>query len=498
MNRSLGLVLTILPAVMLGGGSLVCATLALLRPRSRPSLYRWITLEVTVGAFVASLLELAAMTHNPSGVGAITNQGGLVADRFHVFGSVLVEAVLVLTVLGSEAYARRFPARAGAFCTLLQLSAAAAMMLLAQQEMAAFTVAFSLLLTCLVLLTAMTKTSGLTAEAAFRQVLGGGIGLATSIYGLVLLYAASGDTDLSRLRTGLRADGTRIDAVLAVVGIALVVIGLLVAIGGPPLQAWMRHLQEAAPGSIAAFSSTLGLVTATAVLARYAVNAFGPGSSHWTVLVEALAAIAMLTGGVLAIRADTIRRLIADLAMVQAGFLLLAISATGRGASGVTLAGPTALLFALMGTAAALLATLFLAGIFDAAGLGTSLDAYRGVGRRAPATAAFLALALLSLAGAPPLSGFLGRLLIAESVVDGGAGWAAAVAGLAAVLALAALFRWIAAMYAEDNNEAPFAVTTTPLVSRVAAWGTALLTILLAAFAGPLISLAGGGATALH
>lgn len=498
MNPGLAILLGLLPAVMLTGGALVCAAVAFLRPLTRASLYRWIALLSTVAAFVASMLELAAMTHNPTGVGQVAYQGGLIVDRFHVFGTVLVCAVVVLTVLGAETYMRRAPARAGAFCALLLLSAAAAVMLLAQREMAAFTVDFALLIACLVILTAMTKTSSLTAEAAFRQVLSGGIALATSVYGLVLLYAATGTTDLSRLATGVRVDGTRVDPVLAVVGICLTVIGLLIVVGVPPLQAWTRHVQEAAPGPIAGFSSALGAVTGVAVLARFAVEGFGAGSSRWTVLVDVLAVVAMLSGGILALRARTIRRLIADLSIVQAGFLLLAVAATAKGISGQASAGPTALLYALMGAATSLVAALLLAGIFDAAGLGTDIDAYRGAGRRAPTTAGFLALALLALAGLPPLVGFIGRVLIAESALDAGAGWAVACAGVAVTLSGVALFRWLSAMYAEDENEAPFSVTTTPLASRITAWTAAALGLLLAAFAGPLLSLAGGGATALH
>jgi NADH-quinone oxidoreductase subunit N len=206
----------------------------------------------------------------------------------------------------------------------------------------------------------------------------------------------------------------------------------------------------------------------------------------------------MLGGGVLGLRATTIRRLIADLSLAQAGFLLLALAATGRGLDGVPVAGPTALLFSLLAAAAALLAVLLLAGVFDAAGLGAGIDEYRGVGRRAPATAAFLALGLVGLAGLPPLAGFFGRLLAAESALDAGGGWVVAVAGVALVLCGAGAVRWLAVMYAEDNGEAPFVVSTTPRVARAAAWTAAVLGLLFAAFAGPLISLAGGGATALH
>lgn len=497
-NLGLGVLLGILPAAMLGFGALVCAAVAATRPRTRPSLYRWVTLLAIAGAFTSSLVELLAMRPNRDGVGLAAYSGGLVVDRFHVFGTVLVCLVLVLTLLGSEAYTRRVPARAGAFCALLQVSAGAAVMLLAQREMTAFVAAFAVLLIALTLLTAMTKTSGQTAEAAFRQVLGGGVALATAVYGMALLYAASGTTDLSRLATGTRANGAPIDGPLEVVGICLVVVGLLIVVGAPPLQAWTRHVQEATPGAIAGFGSALGAVTGTAVLARFAVEGFGAGNPRWTVLVDVLAAVAMLSGGLLALRATTIRRLIADLSIAQAGFLLLALASTGRGIGGATVAGTTALLFSLLGAAAALVAALLLTGIFDAAGLGTGVDAHRGAGRRAPATAAFLSLALLGLAGLPPLAGFVGRVLTAESALDAGRGWAVSIAGVALVLCGVAVVRWIVVMYGDDNGEAPFAVSTTPRVARIAACTAATLGLLFAAFAGPLISLAGGGATALH
>jgi NADH-quinone oxidoreductase subunit N len=497
-NVGLGVLLGLLPAVMLGFGALVCALVAASRPRTRPSLYRFVTLLAAAGAFTASMIELQAMRPNRDGVGLVAYGGGLMVDRFHVFGSVLVVLVLVLTLLGSEAYTRRVPARAGAFCALLQVSSGAAMLLLAQREMSAFVAAFAVLVIALTLLTAMTKTSGQTAEAAFRQLLAGGVALATTVYGMVLLYAASGTTDLARLATGIRAGGAPVDGPLEAVGIAMVVIGLLLVVGAPPLQAWTRHVQEAAPGAIAGFSAALGVVTGTAVLARFAVEGFGPGNPRWTVLVDVLAAVAILSGGILALRATTIRRLIADLSIAQAGFLLLALAATGRGLAESTAGGTTALLFLLLAAAAALVAALLLAGMFDAAGLGTGIEAYRGAGRRAPTTAAFLALALLGLAGLPPLAGFVGRILAAESALDTGRGWAVGVAGIGLVLCGIAVVRWLAVMYGDDNGEAPFAMTTTPRVARVAAWTAATLGLLFAAFAGPLISLAGGGATALH
>lgn len=498
MNSSLAVVLGLLPAVLMAGGALTCAVVAFLRPRTRTSLYRWITVLVAGAAFAASMLELASLTHRPSGLGTSINGGALVVDRFHVFGSVMAEAVVVLAVLGAEAYTRRVPARAGAFCSLLLLSGAATAMLVGQDEMAAFTASLALLAVCLVVLTAMTKTSSLTAEAALRQLLAGGIALATAIYGLVLLYVATGTSSLAQLATGSRAGGGPLDGVLVTVGITMTVLGVLAVAGVPPLHAWIREVQGSTPGPIAGFTSAIGVVAATSVLGRFSIEAFGAGSPYWTTLVEVLAAAAMVAGALLALRATTIRGLIADLTITQSGFLLLAAAASGHGVTGNVLAGTTVLAFALMAAAASLVATLLLAGIFDAAGLGTALESYRGVGRRAPATAAFLALALLGLAGVPPLAGFVSRLLITESAVDGGATWAAAIALIAFVVAAAGVARWLAAMYADDSDEPAFEVTTTPLLSRMTAWTAALLGLLLAAFAGPLISLAGGAATSLH
>lgn len=497
-NPGMAILLGLLPAVMLTGGALVCGSLATLRPRTRWSLYRWIGLLMTASALAAAILTLAAMSSRRDGVGVIDFGGGLAIDRFAVYATVVVCAVLALSLLGSEAYMRRAATRAGAFTALLQLAAAAAVLLVSQREMAAFTVALALLGGSLVLLTAITKTASSTAEAAMRQLLVIGVAMATAFYGLVLVYAATGSTDLRQLASGYSTAGTPVNRTLSAVGIALVIVGVLAVVGATPLQQFIRHSVEAAPGAIAAFSAALGMVAGTAVLTRFSVEGFGSGNPRATVLLTALAAVAMLVGAVHALRADTIRRLIGDLTLAQAGFLLLAIAASGTGTDGTSPGGSTAALYLVPAGAAALLAALLIAGIFDTAGLGITREAYRGLGRRAPAMTTALSLALLGLAGLPPFAGFIGRVLITESTLNAGSGWAAAVAGIALVLCGAAVARWLITVYAEDNNEAPFTVSTTPLVGRVTAWTAAGLGLLLVAVAGPLISLAGGGATALH
>lgn len=492
-----GILLGLLPAVFLVAGAMVCALAAWRRPSLWSSLYRWVALLATVAAFTTAMITLRGITSR-SGVGEIDFGGGLTVDRFAVYGTVAVCALLALTVLGSESYMRRAPARAGAYAALLQLSAAASCLLVSQREMVAFSVALSLLGTGLVLLTAVTKTSSLTAEAALRQLLTLGVGMATAFYGLVLIYAAIGTTDLHQLATRFSTTGQPINETLSGVGIALVVLGAVVAVGAPPLQQFVRHSVEAAPGAIAGFTAAIALVTGVAVMTRFEVEGFGAGNPRSSVLMTTLAAVAMLWGSVRALRADTVRRLVGDLAVGQAGFLLLAIPEVGRGTDGTALAGPTAVLYLAPACAVALLAALLLAGVFDTAGLGIAREAHRGLGRRAPSTAAALAMALLALAGVPPFAGFAGRVLVAESTLNAGAGWAAAAAAVAMVLSAVAVARWLVLFYADDNNAAPFSVRTTPLVGRAAAWTATGLGLLLAGFAGPLISLAGGAATALH
>lgn len=498
MNRPLLLLMALLPAVFLGGGALVTALIAAVRPRTHPSLYRGVGMLAAAASITASIRELLAISPERSGVGLVDLSGGFVVDRFHVFGSILCAAILMAALLGSEAYIRRAPSRAGAFCSLLQVATGGAVMLLASREVTAFTAAMGLLVTSLVLLTALTKRSAVSAEAALRQLLWGGAALATSVYGLVLIDVATGSTDLQQLAAAVRTDGAPISPVLSSTGIVLVVTGLTMLLGAPPFQLWSRSSVEGAPAPVAAFGSALAAVTGAMVLARFSVEGFGTGNPRWSLVATTLSALAILVGGVLSLRASTLRRLIADLTMSQAGFLLLSLVASGRGLDGSILGGPTALLYTLMGAAAATVGALLLAGILDNAGLADSWEDHRGLGRRAPATAGWLSLALLGLAGAPPLVGFVGRVLIAQSALDAGAGWVVAIAGVGMTLVLAAVVRRLALMYGEPTDASPFSVGSTPLLGRATAWTAAALGLLLAALAGPLVSIAGGGATSLH
>ncbi|MHB8718307.1 MAG: NADH-quinone oxidoreductase subunit N [Candidatus Dormibacteria bacterium] len=497
-NAPLATLLGILPAVLLAGGAVVCTVVVALRPHTRWSLYRWVGLLMTAAAFSASMFTVGAMGTNRNGVGYVAFGGGLMVDRFAVYGAVVACAILALTLLGAESYMRRNPTRAGAVVALLQLATGGVTLVVAETEIAAITITLTVVATCLVLLTAVTKWSSLTAEAAWRQATIVAIGSAAAVQGMVLIYAATGTTDLRQLATRFAVSGQPISTELTAVGIALVVIGLTAAIGVPPLQQLARQGLITAPGAIAGFATATSLLVAVTLLTRLEVESFGSGNPRAAVLLTVLGVGAALFGGLQALRADSIRRLIGDLATVQAGFLLVAIPLTGRGIDGSGLAGPAAALYLTAAGAVALVGCLLFCGILDQAGLGSTRDDHRGLGRRSRFAAMGLTLSLVALAGLPPSAGFAGRVLVLQSAVDAGSAWAAASAVLGSGLAVFAVLRWLRSMYAEDSEEPPFTVESTPLTGRGTAAATALLSVLLAAFAGPLVALAGGAASALH
>lgn len=488
----------VLPALLMLVGAAVCGALALLLPRLTPGVHRAIALTATAAAFAVAIAALRSLDPHRSGVGMVGFSGGLIVDRFGVAGTVLITAVVALTIGAAAAPVGRVRARSGAVCALLLVGGAASMMLVEEREMTAFAGAAAVLATTITLLTAVTKTSAAAAEAALRQVLAGGVALATALYGLTLLYAATGTTDVERLAAGAGTGGHVLDIPLVAVGVTLFAAGLLFLAAAPPLHIFARRSLLGTPAALAGYGAALGLVAATMTLARFGVEGFGAGRTRWTVIVSVLAAIAMLSGSLRALRAPSVRRLVADLATAQAGVLVLAAAATGPGLSGAPVAGPTALVYSAVAGAMALVATLAAVGILDTAGLGPAISAYRGVGRRSPVTAAVLAVGLLGLAGLPPLAGFIGRVLTGVAAVDAGSAWVAAVAALSTVVATVAVLRWLAVMYAEDSLEPPFSVATTPRSGRAAAAAAAALALVLAILAGPFVALAGGAATSLH
>lgn len=492
MQGGFGFALTValLPQLVLAGTALVCAGLAVARPRERPDLYRWLACIGLLGAVAACGIDLVAMRLSRTGVGLVAWNGGLVVDRFSVFITVTACVVALITCLVSDTFLRRTPSRAGGFFGLVLAATLGVSAVASEHDMLTLVMAMPLVLLTLVGIAAITKTDRVSAAVAWSLLIEGTVAAALIIYGLALLYGITGSSDLATVAGTL----SRAPAVAAL-GIALVVLGMTFFVGIVPMRQWVDTVARRLPAVPAAFVLTMATTAGTVALLRVGVSGLGAAVHPWTGLISVLVAIAVVHAGVSALRQPRVSGLLAAACSAQAALLVLAILAFGPGAGGATLAqGPTAFLFALVVFDVATVATFAILAMLQTAGLGDSMAALRGLADRSPIAAALLACALATLVGIPPLAGSVARLFIVESAVDAGYGWVALVALASMVLVAVPVVRLIAGMYAEQGDGVPFTLGATPRLGRMVAMWCCLAAVFMTVLAEPLLMLARGGA----
>lgn len=493
MGSSFGpaLVASLLPEILLVALAAVCAILGAIR-RERPDLYRWIAVIGLLGAVTSAAYTLHA-TAGSSGTVLSVWGGGLLVDHFSLYLTVVVCAFALITCLTSDAYLRRIPTRAPAFFALLLVVTAALVAVAAEREMATMFVTLEVVILGITAMQALVKTDERATEAAWKLLVEGAVASALLLYGLAILYAVGGSTNLNVVG----AAAARAPAASAL-GIALVLVGLTLPLGVAPLRAWVSRAGEAAPATAAGFAIVAGVTAGSIAWLRFGAGGLGGGVGTWLGLTAGLAALALFSAALIAVREDRVTGLVGAVVSGQAALLLLAVISVGPGASSKPAQGATAFLFSLGVFGVSVLGTFAMLAILEAARLPGTVGDFHGLGRRSPAAALLLAVALVGLIGAPPAAGFLARILLLEASVDAGYGWLAAVAAAAVVVLAIPVVRLVASMYADPGPEAPFTMAASPVLTRVVAGACCVTGVLATVLAQPLLLLAQGAAGPIH
>jgi NADH-quinone oxidoreductase subunit N len=493
MNFTHALSLALLPEAMLAGAALISLVLALVRPGLRPDIHRWIACIGLAGSLAACGLILLGLRGVDSGVAITVWFGGFQADSFSVFIAILACVTALCTCLISDTAVRAVPSRTSAYYGLLLVATGAAEAIAAQRDMITLFIALALLLVSLVGIGALVKTDPRGGVSSFEHLVEGTVGLAAVLYGLVLLYGLTGDTNLAAVAGAVKAAPAAV-----AIGVALVLLGLCSAIGIFPLRQWVGRVASSVPAGAAGFILAMSLIGGGAALARVTVSGLGPGVEVWRWLLPIIAALALAHASLSALRETTMSRLIGQLFSAQAAILLLGLLAFSNGSLGLPAYGMTAFLAGLGVTAIATIAAFGVLSMLQVAGIGDELSDLRGLAHRSAPAALLLTVAVATLAGVPPLAGFLSRVLLMASATDTHYGWLL-VAGIGATLLTSiAAIRAIGLMYSDAGDEVPFTLGATPVLSRIVAGAACLAGIALAALIQPLLAVATAGAGPLR
>ncbi|MEW1930838.1 NADH-quinone oxidoreductase subunit NuoN [Rhodococcus sp. NPDC079359] len=325
----------------------------------------------------------------------------------------------------------------------------------------------------------------LSQEAALKYFLLGAFSSAFFLFGVAFLYGYAGTVRLDGIADAIAVDGQ--GRSLALIGTALLAVGLLFKVGAVPFHSWIPDVYQGAPTPVTALMATVTKVAAFGAILRIFGVALPGLESSWRPMLWVVAIATMVLGSVVAVTQTDVKRMLAYSSVAHTGFILTGVTALGDvGDSGVS-----ATMFYLLAYAFSTLGGFAIIGLArDERGEVSDLERWAGIGRRSPLVAAVFGLFLLSFAGIPLTSGFIGKFAVFSAA--SGAGGAALVVVGVVCSAIAAFFyvRVIVLMFFTDPGERT-ATIVRPTASVSCAIGVSVVvTVALGVFPQPVLDLA--------
>ena len=352
----------------------------------------------------------------------------------------LVAAILVL-VMAAE-FSDRIQTGISEFYSLIVFALAGMMFAASANSFPMLFVSLELITVTFYVLTSFQRNRLASLEAGVKYLILGALSSAFLVYGIALVYGASGTMDFAEL-TGKSA--ALANKPIFLLGLLLVLSGLGFKIAAFPFQIWAPDVYQGSPAPVTAFLAVGSKAAGFALLLRLLFGVVPDVALHWEKLLMVMAAVTILYGNLCAIPQRNLKRLLGYSSIANAGYLLLGVAAMTR-------AGSTAVLYYLAGYLFTVLAAFSVLAIIIRKTDIEDVSALAGLNQRSPLLAATLTLAMVSLAGVPPLAGFFGKFLLLKAVVEQGASyhayyWLAAVALVGVVISFWYYFGVIRAIY---------------------------------------------------
>lgn len=486
----------IFPELMLGCLALFLLVLEIVLPKK----HHVIIADVASAGLLGTLIGLF-LNWNSAALGTQTFNGLI---EHSVSGQAMraffLLAALLTCVLGRVALAKQAMPRVEFYHIVLVV--AAAMMLLAQStHFLMLFVALETLTIGLYILVSYYRTSALSLEAGLKYLVMGALSSGMLLFGIVLLYGVAGNPALpsftkesmqyGELAAFLAANPNNF---LASLGIVLVLAGVAFKIGAFPFQIWIPDVYQGAPTPVTAFLAVASKGAGFAVLLGLCgpTGPFAAYSGLTTPILTAMAAATILFGNIAALTQHNVKRMIGLSGVSHAGFLLLGVVAIGK-AQFATGAIYFYLFAYLIASFAVFGVMTHVAGANDA---DQDLDHYSGLSKESPFLATVLAVGLGSLAGIPPLAGFMGKLFVFMAAFEAGAFGLLAIAAIGVVISIYYYFGWIKAAFFETwAPPVESSATTRPprpavtFATGLTLGALALASVILGFYQGPLAQL---------
>lgn len=465
---------TILPPLVLVIGSLVILLADLVIPRGK----KFITALLAIITLIASLVTLPLLWgQSLIGFSQMTS-----LDGYALFLDGLLAIIGIIVVLLTLRYNNDRGIMRGEFYPLLLFSISGMMLMAHAVNLLVVFIAVELLSIPLYVLCGIARPRADSEESSLKYFLLGAFASGFLVYGIALMYGATGSTQLSVIASKITS-GTLQNPLYLYAGVGLLLVGLGFKVAAVPFHMWTPDVYAGAPTTVTAFMATATKAAGFAAVLRVFLFGLAPLITTWQPIIAVLAALTMIIGNVIALAQMNLKRMLAYSSIAHAGYVLIGV-ATGNEM------GTIGVLFYLASYAFTTLtafAVMTLLGTVD--GEDQSLEAYAGLIHRKPMAALVMALAMLSLTGIPPTAGFAGKYFLFQAAVASGLVWLAVIGVITSVISAYFYLRVIVTMFMREPGAQPAAFGASSLARNIAIGFTALATLVLGILPAPLLDL---------
>lgn len=404
--------------------------------------------------------------------------GSYVRDAMSDTLKILIFVVSLFAFVYAKDYLRDRDMWVGEYYVLALFAVLGMSIMISANSLLVIYLGLELLALCLYAMVAFDRDSVGGSEAAMKYFVLGALGSGMLLYGMSMIYGATGSIELGTVAQAAAEQGMQ-NKVL-VFGLVFLIIGIGFKFGAVPFHMWVPDVYQGAPTSVVLFLGSAPKIAAFALAVRLLVDGLGELHADWQGMLMILAVLSMGLGNLVAIAQTNIKRMLAYSTMSHVGFIFLGLLAGSE--QGYAAAMFYAIVYAFMAAGAFGLLVVISRKGFDA----ENLDDLKGLNGRDSWYAAMMALVMFSMAGVPPTVGFMAKLLVLEAVVRADLWWLALVGVFFSIIGAFYYLRIIKLMYFDEP------VTTEPLTAgagaRVALSVNGLAVLALGIFPASLLS----------
>lgn len=420
-----------------------------------------------VAAFAISLLSAAHYwAGHPSGFSESYFNGAFIVDNFSTFVTALVAGCGIVTVLALQPYASQEGMDYAELYALLLFSAAGMVLLAAGADLIVLFLGVETMSLAVYALVGLRRRDLRANEATMKYVLLGAFSSAVLLYGIALVYGATGTTNLYQI-AGYQGTGPAGHYAIYLIGLFLLLAGLAFKVAAVPFHMWVPEVYEGAASPITGFMATAVKAASFAMLVRVILVGFSGMQTDLGNVIWWLAVFSMFVGNILALAQRNIKRMLAYSSIAHTGYLLIGLAAATRADP----SGATAILVYLAAYAftnlGAFACVAYVSSFDDRR---VTLESWAGLVRRHPWITVAMSVCMLSLIGFPPTAGFFGKYLLFTSAIGSGQTALAFVGIVNSILSVWYYLRVVVVMTMRE----PAAEDAAPEAATPIRWGAGL------------------------